>query len=297
MADFGVSGEITLTHAKRNTFVGTPFWMAPEVIKGRNGGYDEKADIWSIGITTIELVTGLPPLSEHDPMKILFQIPTNNPPTLDSNATLTYNVKDFVKYALKKDPSHRPTAKKLLQHKFLKIRRGGHTGLISLIEAKNLWMEQKYSGGRRPKFELEDQLSTTSNIDMKGTSDKSPDWDFDTNKSFRIAKQPSTKSSPSSQSNLPQSNTGSNSTDVSSPPNQSPIMLSSSKSAAKNYLDDIIMVCLGRVAQRAKTVETKRTVESLARNFMAYEALQPGMCEAIVEEICLYVNELVANEK
>ncbi|XP_062234995.1 myosin-IIIa isoform X1 [Platichthys flesus] len=123
LVDFGVSAQLTNTRLRRNTSVGTPFWMAPEVIaceQQLDSTYDARCDVWSLGITAIELGDGDPPLSELHPMRALFKIPRNPPPTLHQPELWSDNFNDFICKCLIKDFELRPNVLDLLQHVFIK---------------------------------------------------------------------------------------------------------------------------------------------------------------------------------
>lgn len=326
LADFGVSGEITFTKVKKNTFVGTPFWMAPEIISRQKNGYDAKADVWSTGITTIELVTGSPPLSQYDPMKVLFEIPKKRPPLL-TGANFSENIKDFVKYCLIKDPKQRPNSASLLHHKFVRNVKK-NVNLLKLIEEKRAWYA-KNKKTKKPRYSLH------PNNEENHNNRPVVKWEFSRRSILPHTSSPMEQTllekkddgmSPcdglnslnkinSSQSHFPASLTKSlkspispgpmsTSTPVSpnSPEKQSgcmpvvsckpshPICQGHSSENLRlniNFLENVILYSLSRIRYRAKTDATKETINQLTQNFISYEADQPGLCEAFIEEILM----------
>jgi len=118
LADFGVAGQLTDTMAKRNTVIGTPFWMAPEVIQ--EIGYDCVADIWSLGITALEMAEGKAPYGDIHPMRAIFMIPSKPPPSFNQPDKWSSEFIEFVSRCLVKNPEERATASELLQHDFIK---------------------------------------------------------------------------------------------------------------------------------------------------------------------------------
>ena len=118
LADFGVSAELTNTMKKLKTVVGSPFWMAPEVI--RESHYDGRADVWSLGITAIEMAEGQPPHASLHPMRAIFIIPTMPSPTLADPDAWSPEMLDFIQCCCKKDPSQRFDSARLSSHPFIK---------------------------------------------------------------------------------------------------------------------------------------------------------------------------------
>ncbi|KAM3955298.1 LOW QUALITY PROTEIN: sterile20-like kinase [Aphomia sociella] len=122
LADFGVSAKNKWTLQKHDTFIGTPYWMAPEVVlceTFRDNPYDFKVDIWSLGITLIEFAQIEPPNHEMTPMRVLLKIQKSDPPTLEQPSKWSKSFNDFIAKALVKDPEKRPTASELLKHEFV----------------------------------------------------------------------------------------------------------------------------------------------------------------------------------
>uniref|UniRef100_A0A671XWT0 non-specific serine/threonine protein kinase n=1 Tax=Sparus aurata TaxID=8175 RepID=A0A671XWT0_SPAAU len=122
LVDFGVSAQLDKTIGRRNTFIGTPYWMAPEVIacdENPEATYDYRSDLWSLGITALEMAEGAPPLCDMHPMRALFLIPRNPPPKLKSKKW-SKRFLSFVDRCLVKNHLHRPATDALLRHAFIK---------------------------------------------------------------------------------------------------------------------------------------------------------------------------------
>ncbi|XP_077191771.1 mitogen-activated protein kinase kinase kinase kinase 3 isoform X4 [Paroedura picta] len=139
LADFGVAAQITATIAKRKSFIGTPYWMAPEVAAvERKGGYNQLCDLWAVGITAIELAELQPPMFDLHPMRALFLMTKSNfqPPKLKDKMKWSNSFHHFVKMALTKNPKKRPTAEKLLQHPFV-MQPLSRTLAIELLDKMN----------------------------------------------------------------------------------------------------------------------------------------------------------------
>ncbi|XP_034427560.1 TRAF2 and NCK interacting kinase b isoform X1 [Hippoglossus hippoglossus] len=122
LVDFGVSAQLDRTVGRRNTFIGTPYWMAPEVIacdENPDATYDFKSDLWSLGITAVEMAEGAPPLCDMHPMRALFLIPRNPAPRLKSKKW-SKKFQSFIESCLVKSHSQRPSTEQLLKHPFIR---------------------------------------------------------------------------------------------------------------------------------------------------------------------------------
>ncbi|XP_059864376.1 serine/threonine-protein kinase 10 [Delphinus delphis] len=165
LADFGVSAKNLKTLQKRDSFIGTPYWMAPEVVMCetmKDTPYDYKADIWSLGITLIEMAQIEPPHHELNPMRVLLKIAKSDPPTLLTPSKWSAEFRDFLKTALDKNPETRPSAAQLLEHPFVSSITSNKALRELVAEAKAEVMEEIEDG--RDEGEEEDSVDATSPV-------------------------------------------------------------------------------------------------------------------------------------
>ncbi|XP_076038895.1 serine/threonine-protein kinase 3-like isoform X2 [Oratosquilla oratoria] len=173
LADFGVAGQLSDTMAKRNTVIGTPFWMAPEVIQ--EIGYNCVADIWSLGITALEMAEGKPPYGDIHPMRAIFMIPTKPPPSFREPDQWQPEFIDFVSRCLVKNPEERATATELLQHEFIRGARPANVLRTMIEEAMEIRENQNSNRQNQIKHiteSLSQQQRQVSAINLQLQQDK-----------------------------------------------------------------------------------------------------------------------------
>uniref|UniRef100_A0A673HDQ6 non-specific serine/threonine protein kinase n=1 Tax=Sinocyclocheilus rhinocerous TaxID=307959 RepID=A0A673HDQ6_9TELE len=176
LADFGVSAKNTKTLQRRDSFIGTPYWMAPEVVMCetmKDAPYDYKADIWSLGITLIELAQIEPPHHELNPMRVLLKIAKSEPPTLEQPAKWSMEFKDFLKKALDRNPETRPTTAQLLEHPFVSSVKTNRPLRELVAEAKAEVMEEIEDNHEEAEDEDPADLSPAPIKDPSETSETS----------------------------------------------------------------------------------------------------------------------------
>lgn len=166
IADFGFCAQLTTKENKRNTVIGTPFWMAPEVCRGLE--YDSKADVWSTGVLAIECAEGAPPLLHETPMKAMLLIATKGPPSLKRPEEWTSDFLDFINRCTALDPAKRATASEMLRHPFLKrAAKAEHMGRIFSVVAEFREKEsQKYQACEKVDCDEPRPLSPKLSLDV-----------------------------------------------------------------------------------------------------------------------------------
>ncbi|WCJ22096.1 Serine/threonine-protein kinase 1 [Euphorbia peplus] len=168
LGDFGVAAQLTRTMSKRNTFIGTPHWMAPEVIQENR--YDGKVDVWALGVSAIEMAEGLPPRSTVHPMRVLFMISIEPAPMLEDKEKWSLVFHDFVAKCLTKEPRLRPTAAEMVKHKFIEKCKYGASAMVPRIEKARLARESMaLQAQKEAAAALEQEASPKLNEDYGDT--------------------------------------------------------------------------------------------------------------------------------
>jgi len=182
LADLGVSAQLNGTMAKRKSFIGTPYWIAPEIIavemKLGPEGYTTRCDVWSLGITAIELAEMAPPMFDLHPMRALYLIPKNNPPKLVQDPkNWSKEFKDFLKQALTKNPSKRPSCEELLKHGWFKpVIRANNTIVLQELVERYIAAKKDKKPDKEPESEPE---PGTLEPQIKQVQDRPEDQHFD----------------------------------------------------------------------------------------------------------------------
>ncbi|NWY01255.1 SLK kinase, partial [Nothoprocta ornata] len=174
LADFGVSAKNTRTIQRRDSFIGTPYWMAPEVVMcetSKDRPYDYKADIWSLGITLIEMAQIEPPHHELNPMRVLLKIAKSDPPTLAQPSKWSPDFKDFLKKCLEKNVDARWSAAQLLQHPFVTVT--SNKPIRELIAEAKAEVTEEVEDGKDEDEEEETESSLQLPTDKRASSDLS----------------------------------------------------------------------------------------------------------------------------
>uniref|UniRef100_A0A674NF26 non-specific serine/threonine protein kinase n=1 Tax=Takifugu rubripes TaxID=31033 RepID=A0A674NF26_TAKRU len=156
LVDFGVSAQLDRTVGRRNTFIGTPYWMAPEVIacdENPDATYDYRSDLWSCGITAIEMAEGAPPLCDMHPMRALFLIPRNPPPRLKSKKW-SKKFFSFIEGCLVKNYTQRPPTEQLLKHPFIRDQPNERQVRIQLKDHIDRTKKKRGEKGESPTITL-----------------------------------------------------------------------------------------------------------------------------------------------
>lgn len=178
LCDFGVAAEITSNSLKRTTMAGTPYWMAPEVIR-EGDQYNVKADIWSLGITVYEIATGNPPYCDKDAMWAMQMISKLTPPRLEGRE-YSPALKECIALCLDESPEERPLAEELSRCKLMKIYKNYPTSILKEIITKYLLWRDNNSSRDSVFMNLEDALpNNNSSAEEENNSEIQVKWDFD----------------------------------------------------------------------------------------------------------------------